>query len=96
MKSLFNKEKRAFSHGCIRVEKAQELALAVMEKDSNWPSEKVNLAMHGGKEQIYTLRETIPVYIAYFTAWADQEGNIAFYRDLYNRDESLAEMLFDL
>lgn len=96
VKSLFNKEKRAFSHGCIRVEKAQELALAVMEKDSNWPSEKVNAAMHGGKEQIYRLKETIPVYIAYFTAWADQEGNIAFYSDLYNRDKNLAKMLFDL
>jgi L,D-transpeptidase YcbB len=94
LKSLFKKEKRAFSHGCIRVEKAHELAWAIMEKEAHWPAEKVNAAMHSGKESVYVLRETIPVYIAYFTAWADQYGNIAFYNDVYNRDNNLARILF--
>jgi len=94
LKSLFKKEKRAFSHGCIRVEKAHELALAIMEKDANWSAEKVDAAMHSAKESVYVLKETIPVYIAYFTAWADQNGNIAFYNDVYNRDNNLARILF--
>ncbi|MDR7211901.1 L,D-transpeptidase family protein [Flavobacterium piscis] len=94
MKSLFKNEKRAYSHGCIRVEKAHELALTIMEKEAKWTPEKVNAAMHSGKESIYVLKETIPVYIAYFTAWADQNENIAFYNDIYNRDNNLARMLF--
>jgi murein L,D-transpeptidase YcbB/YkuD len=94
-KSFFKKEKRAFSHGCIRVEKAHELALAIMDKDALWSAQKVDAAMHAEKESVYILKNTIPVYIAYFTAWADQDGNIAFYEDLYNRDNDLAKMLFD-
>lgn len=94
-KSFFNKDKRAFSNGCVRVEKARELAIAIMEKDADWSSKKVDTAMHLGKENTYVLQQKIPVYIAYFTAWADGSGNIAFYDDLYNRDNALAKVLFE-
>jgi L,D-transpeptidase YcbB len=94
-KSFFNKDKRAFSHGCVRVEKARELAIAIMEKEANWSTQKVDEAMHLGKENTYVLQDKIPVYIAYFTAWADGSGNIAFYDDLYNRDNALAKVLFE-
>ncbi|WP_123922089.1 L,D-transpeptidase family protein [Flavobacterium sp. LM4] len=94
-KSFFNKDKRAFSHGCVRVEKARELALAIMAKDANWSSKKVDQAMHLGKENTYVLQDKIPVYIAYFTAWADGSGNVAFYDDLYKRDNALAKVLFE-
>ncbi|WP_291143475.1 L,D-transpeptidase family protein [Flavobacterium sp. UBA7680] len=93
-KSFFNMDKRAFSHGCVRVEKARDLAIAIMEKQANWNSSKVDAAMHLGKENTYVLENKIPVYIAYFTAWADGSGNIAFYDDLYNRDNALAAVLF--
>ena len=93
-KSFFNRDKRAFSHGCVRVEKARELAIAIMEKEANWSTKKVDAAMHLGKENTYVLQNKIPVYIAYFTAWADGSGNIAFYDDLYNRDNALAKVLF--
>ncbi|WP_051662657.1 murein L,D-transpeptidase [Flavobacterium sp. KJJ] len=94
-KSFFNKEKRAFSHGCVRVEKARELAVAIMEKEANWNAQKVDAVMHLKKENTYELKDKIPVYIAYFTAWADGGGNIAFYDDLYNRDNALAKVLFE-
>ncbi|TCN58890.1 L,D-transpeptidase [Flavobacterium circumlabens] len=94
-KSFFSKDKRAFSHGCVRVEKARDLAVAIMEKEANWNSSKVDAAMHLGKENTYVLENKIPVYIAYFTAWADGSGNIAFYDDLYNRDNALAKVLFE-
>lgn len=95
LKSLFQKEKRAFSHGCIRVEKAHELALAIMQKEADWSAEKLNAALHLEKESVYMLKQTIPVYIAYFTAWADENGNIAFYDDIYNRDSILGKMLYE-
>jgi murein L,D-transpeptidase YcbB/YkuD len=94
-KNLFSAEKRAFSHGCIRVEKAKELANAILENDPNWTSEKIDEAMNKGKESWYTLKLKIPVYIGYFSAWVDNEGNVNFYKDIYDRDTRLAEMLLE-
>lgn len=94
-KSLFNSEKRAFSHGCIRVEKPRELAIRILENDSNWPPEKIDAAMHRGEEEWVTLKRKIPVYIGYFTAFVDAEGNINFYKDIYEKDTRLAAMLVE-
>lgn len=94
-KNLFSAEKRAFSHGCIRVEKAKELANAILENDTNWTSEKIDDAMYKGKESWYALKNKIPVYIGYFSAWVDNEGNVNFYKDIYDRDTRLAEMLLE-
>ena len=93
-KSAFNKENRAISHGCVRVAKAKELALAILEDDKTWTPEKINDAMKAGKESICSLKNKIPVYIGYFTAWVDEQGEINFYKDVYERDERLAELLF--
>ena len=94
-KGLFNSERRAFSHGCIRVEKPTELANLILEGDKNWTPEKIDLAMHKGEESWYTLKNKIPVYIGYFTAWVDDDGNINFYKDIYERDDRLATMLVE-
>ena len=94
-KGLFNSEKRAFSHGCIRVEKPGELANAILESDTNWTPEKIDKAMHKGKESWYTLKDKIPVYIGYFTAWVDDDGTINFYKDIYEKDDRLATMLVE-
>jgi murein L,D-transpeptidase YcbB/YkuD len=93
-KSLFNKEDRAFSHGCIRVAKPIELAAHIMQNDKKWNKEKIEEAMSSGEESWYTLQNKIPVYIGYFTAWVDTEGTIHFYEDVYDRDEALAALLF--
>jgi murein L,D-transpeptidase YcbB/YkuD len=94
-KNLFNEEKRAFSHGCIRVAKPVELANEILKDDTNWTPEKIDAAMHKGKETWHTLKNKIPVYIGYFTAWVDDEGVIHFYDDVYQRDDRLATMLFE-
>jgi murein L,D-transpeptidase YcbB/YkuD len=93
-KSLFNKEERAFSHGCVRVEKAKELAVLITKKHGNWTEGKVDKAMHAQKENTFGIKDKIPVYIAYFTAWADEDGNIAFFDDIYKRDNRLAQLLY--
>jgi murein L,D-transpeptidase YcbB/YkuD len=92
-KSLFNEEARSFSHGCIRVAKPRELAIAILADDPNWNPEKIDLAMNAGKEQSYTLKKTLPVYIGYFTAWVDQEGLLNFRKDIYSRDDRLADLI---
>lgn len=95
-KYLFSREKRAFSHGCIRVAKPAELAYKIMEDNPNWNPEKIDQAMHSGKETWYALKNKIPVYIGYFTAWEDNDEILYFYDDVYNRDEALALLLFEL
>ena len=92
-KSLFNEENRSFSHGCIRVAKPRELAISILADDPNWNPEKIDLAMNAGKEQSYTLKKTLPVYIGYFTAWVDQEGLLNFRKDIYSRDDKLADLI---
>jgi murein L,D-transpeptidase YcbB/YkuD len=92
-KSLFNFDQRAFSHGCIRVAEARKLAQYLLRNDSAWNEAKIDAAMHSGKEQYVTLKNEIPVFIAYFTAWVDKQGNINFRNDIYNRDKRLAEMM---
>lgn len=85
-KAYFKEEKRAFSHGCIRVEKASELAAAIMQDDYGWTAEETTEAMTAGKQKACNLKTRIPVYIVYFTAWADDKGNVAFYPDIYGHD----------
>ncbi|MEL1242300.1 L,D-transpeptidase family protein [Flavobacterium flavipallidum] len=94
-KSLFERETRAFSHGCIRVAKPKELAIEILKDDPKWTPEKIEEAMNSGKESWYTLKNKIPVYIGYFTAWVDNDGTIHFYNDIYKRDELLANLLFN-
>lgn len=93
-KSLFGKDDRALSHGCVRVEKARDLAVMILDDDKNWNAKKVDGAMNAGKEKQYALKRKIPVYIAYFTALADENGNVRFYDDVYNRDNRLAHLLY--
>ena len=86
---LFEKEIRAFSHGCIRLEKPAELAQWVL----GWPMERVRQAMEeGNNDRRVNLAEKIPVYIVYFTTYV-RDGTLHFAHDLYQRDETLAHAL---
>jgi murein L,D-transpeptidase YcbB/YkuD len=94
-KSLFKRDERAFSHGCVRVEKARDLAIAITGDDGGWSASRVDKAMNAGEENSYVLKHKIPVYIAYFTAWAEPDGTVSFYNDVYNRDGRLARLLYN-
>jgi len=93
-KGLFANEDRAYSHGCIRVGKPRELAIKILENNKAWTPEKIDAAMHKGKENSYVLKNKIPVYIGYFTAVVKDDGQIYFYKDVYVRDQRLANLLF--
>jgi murein L,D-transpeptidase YcbB/YkuD len=93
-KSLFKEDKRAFSHGCIRVSEPFKLAEYLLRKDPSWTPEKITTAMNSGKEQYVTLKKTVPVYLVYFTAFVDQRGKLNFRDDIYGRDQAVKEMLF--
>lgn len=94
-KSLFQEDKRAFSHGCIRVSRPKDLAKWLLRDYPEWTDDKITKAMNGGKEQYFTLKETVPVFIAYFTAWVDREGKLNFRDDIYKRDNRLAKAIME-
>ena len=81
---LFNKDVRAFSHGCIRVEKPAELAQWVL----GWDASKVDAEMHGSDNNAVKVPQKIPVYITYNTAYVT-DGQLYFGNDLYDRDDKL-------
>ena len=93
-KSLFKEEKRNFSHGCIRLSEPKRLAQFILRNDANWDSVKITRAMNAGKEQYYNVKEPIPVFIGYFTAWVDREGKLNFRDDIYGHDKKMKERLF--
>jgi murein L,D-transpeptidase YcbB/YkuD len=87
-RSLFRKTQRDFSSGCVRVEKAIELATLLLENEPKWTRKKILDTIHSGETQVIWLSEKIPVYFAYWTSWVDEEGTIHFRDDIYGRDES--------
>jgi murein L,D-transpeptidase YcbB/YkuD len=93
-KSLFEREDRAASHGCIRLAHPEELALFLLRNDAAWPPEKIRAAMNSGNETFVKLAQTWPVTIEYFTAWVDRDGLLQFREDVYGHDALLARDLF--
>jgi len=93
-KYYFDQEMRAYSHGCVRVEKALELAAYLLEKDQNkYNLDSVNFYIKRQKEKPIALNTKIPIYIYYFTTGVDNLGNIVFYNDVYKKDEKLISEL---
>lgn len=93
-KSLFSRDQRAFSHGCIRLSQPRRLAEYLLQENASWTAEKIDKAMNGRKEVWVTLPETIPVFIGYFTAWQGSDGLLHFRDDVYGHDRKLEEKLF--
>ncbi|MEN8213139.1 MAG: L,D-transpeptidase family protein [Pseudomonadota bacterium] len=85
-RNLFEKDFRAYSHGCVRIEKPTELGAMLLGHQD--PGEFSELVKQSGKDRRVDLDEDIPVYLLYMTAWAD-DGQIYFYDDLYRRDKHL-------
>lgn len=94
-KSLFSQDKRAFSHGCIRVEDPKRLAMYVLRHQPDWTETRIDSAMNGEKELYVKVKKPIPVFIAYFTSWVDRDGRLNFRNDIYKRDGRLAEMIIE-
>lgn len=84
---LFNRPRRALSHGCVRVEQPTTLARYLLRDQREWTEERIKAAMHAGKEQHVALTEPVPVYLLYMTARASHEdGAVHFREDIYGYD----------
>ncbi|MDQ6469235.1 L,D-transpeptidase family protein [Flavobacterium sp. LHD-80] len=92
-KTLFDFEKRTFSHGCINVKMAKELAAAMLKDYPEWTQDKIDKAMAGKSENSFKLAKKVPIYITYFTSLVNEKGEIGFFPDVYERDSELNNQL---
>jgi L,D-transpeptidase YcbB len=84
---LFGRQRRDFSHGCIRVEKPLELAAHLLKDQDSWTKQKIQAEIHKGKRKVIMLAKPLDVHIFYGTAFVDNEGNLQFRNDIYQIDE---------
>ena len=93
-KGLFEKDKRAYSHGCIRLSEPVKLAEYLLRDNPDWDYAKITEAMNSGKEKFVKVKDPVPVLIYYYTAWVDSDGRLQFRDDIYDRDKRMAGKLF--
>jgi L,D-transpeptidase YcbB len=91
--TLFEQADRAFSSGCVRVERALELAELLLNDPQSWNREAIARVVDSGQLRNVTLRTKVPVLLVYWTAWVDPQGQINFRRDLYGQDVAWARGL---
>ena len=91
---LFAKEERAFSHGCIRVQNPLAFAEFLLSKqDTAWTMDSINTVIDSANTLSVRLQKSIPIYLMYWTAGANKNGEIFFVPDVYGRDERIINAL---
>ena len=93
-KNLFSEPARAFSHGCMRIEKPLELAQCLLKENTGWTKDRIMEVVASGEQAVnITLKKPVDIYICYWTSWVDDSGQISFVPDIYNYDKSLNDDL---
>ncbi|AOY86924.1 peptidoglycan-binding protein [Marinobacter salinus] len=90
---LFSRASRSFSSGCIRVEQPFDLAAHLLSQNPDWSRAKINDVLATSRPVTAVLPEPVPVYIQYWTAWVDDNGQLQLRNDIYNRDSRLISRL---
>ncbi|WP_415155026.1 L,D-transpeptidase family protein [Maritalea sp.] len=91
-KSLFNSSRRAYSHGCVRVQNPLEFADALLRYEPSLSLEKIK-GMMGKNEKWNNLKNKIPVHLAYFTLRIDADGTVRSFGDVYGHNTKLKALL---
>jgi L,D-transpeptidase YcbB len=86
---LFSQETRAFSYGCIRLERPDDMARTLLDRYTDGDGSQYDQLRQRDGEQWVTLERQIPIYILYFTAWSNGAGSLRFHPDIYERDQAL-------
>lgn len=94
-KSLFDNEVRAYSHGCVRVEKPLSLAAYILTLDGkDIAQDSLDTLIKKHKSITFTIKDPLPIYIQYFTAYTDHTNKLHFYSDVYDYDELAIKKLY--
>ena len=91
-KGLFERDYRAYSHGCMRVMEPMEFADALLSQEAKLNSAYLK-KLYGGGEKRVNLTRTVPVHITYFTAWVDESGALQTRDDVYGHDGRIENAL---
>lgn len=92
-KAAFDRDVRALSHGCVRLERPMDLAKALFEGQSDWSEQRIDEVIAGGETVKAQLAAKAPVFLLYWTSYVDNEGVINFRPDVYNWDKALLDLL---
>ena len=95
-RELFNHTTRAFSSGCIRIQKALDLAELLLRQDDGGKLETLEAALEQGETIEIPLTKAVPVHIVYLTAWTDEEGQVQFRDDIYKLDGLMGDAPADV
>ncbi|WP_455209108.1 L,D-transpeptidase family protein [Kaarinaea lacus] len=90
-KRLFDRETRAFSSGCIRVENAIDLADYLLQNNNHWTKQKIQEIIDSGETVSVDLKTPIQLYLVYWTAWVGSDDHVYFRKDIYGWDQSQSE-----
>lgn len=93
-KALFTKKRRWFSHGCVRVQKAKELAHYLVTRNAGVNDDRLSRLFAEGKRQTILVNPALPVHIRYFTCEADK-GKLKLYEDVYRKDAAIGQKLYN-
>jgi len=91
-KHLFERPRRTYSHGCIRLSEPMALAARLLAAEG-WSETELERVMATGERTVLALGRRVPVHVTYLTAWVEPGGTVQFREDVYRRDEKLAESL---
>lgn len=87
-RQLFALDKRAFSHGCIRLQNPEDLALYLLQERTGLSDQRIERLFKTEKpEQYIRLKKPVPLLVVYMTAWVDAELGIQFREDIYGKDK---------
>lgn len=93
---LFDRASRAVSSGCIRMKDPERMAHFILKQRNNWSQDKHDRILASAAKTDLYIQNPIPVYILYYTAWLDSEGQVIYGQDLYDFDRNLIKMLRDI
>jgi L,D-transpeptidase YcbB len=92
-KSLFERDERAFSHGCIRLAQPFDFAHTLLSVQSDDAESEFDRHLKTGRETNVKLQDSVPVHLVYFTAFPTAKGQMTYRRDVYGRDAALFQAL---
>jgi L,D-transpeptidase YcbB len=86
---LFARTERAFSSGCVRIERPRDFARMLLRLQSDRDPDSLDAILATGEEKWIKLDRPLPVYLLYFTAWAQEDGTVRFHHDVYGRSGAM-------
>ncbi|MGE0724905.1 MAG: murein L,D-transpeptidase [Alphaproteobacteria bacterium] len=92
-RSLFRRAQRAYSSGCIRLERPIELAHLLLREGAGWEEGQIEAAFERTSTRAVPLAAGLPIHIAYLTVWVTDDGKVQVYDDVYDQDRRVVEML---